>query len=73
MADATLLGGWLGSRLDRKVELVHEPADDLESVSVDGAACPVPPEHPSPSDLLSAELDEFSRDPVYEAAALAAA
>jgi hypothetical protein len=40
---------------------------------VDGNECPVPKELPSSSDLLSAELDEFARDRVYEAAALAAA
>ena len=41
-------------------------------IEVDGDACPVPKEQPTSSDLLSAELDEFSRDRVYEAAALAA-
>jgi glucose-6-phosphate dehydrogenase assembly protein OpcA len=73
VAEAVLLAGWLRSRLDRKVELAHEAADELEAVSVDGAACPVPGEHASSSDLLSAELDEFGRDPVYEAAARASA
>jgi hypothetical protein len=29
-------------------------------------------EHWSPSDLLSHELDRFSRDPIYEAAVAAA-
>jgi hypothetical protein len=33
----------------------------------------VPKERPTSSDLLSGELDEFSRDRVYEAAARAAA
>jgi hypothetical protein len=32
----------------------------------------VPREQPTSSDLLSAELDEFGRDRVYEAAASAA-
>jgi glucose-6-phosphate dehydrogenase assembly protein OpcA len=72
-AEAALLAGWLRSRLEREIELVHDAADELESVSVDGGACRIPPERPSPSDLLSAELDEFGRDPIYEAAARAAA
>jgi glucose-6-phosphate dehydrogenase assembly protein OpcA len=72
MAEASLLAGWLRSRLERDVELEHEEADELRLVDVDGAACPVPSEQPTSSDLLSVELDEFSRDRVYEAAALAA-
>jgi glucose-6-phosphate dehydrogenase assembly protein OpcA len=72
VAEASLLAGWLGSRLERDVELDYEKADELKVVDVDGDACPVPKELPSSSDLLSAELDEFSRDRVYEAAALAA-
>jgi Glucose-6-phosphate dehydrogenase subunit N-terminal domain/Glucose-6-phosphate dehydrogenase subunit C-terminal domain len=71
-AEASLLAGWLSSRLERDVELEHEDADELKVVDVDGDACPVPKEQPTSSDLLSAELDEFSRDRVYEAAALAA-
>ena len=71
-ADASLLAGWLRSRLERDFELEHEDVDELRVVDVDGAACPVPKERPTSSDLLSAELDEFSRDRVYEAAALAA-
>ena len=47
-------------------------ADELAAVDVDGDACPVPKDRPTSSDLLSSELDEFSRDRVYEAAALAA-
>ena len=72
IAEASLLAGWLRSRLERDVELKHERADELVEVDVDGAACPVPSEDPTSSDLLSAELDEFGRDRVYEAAALAA-
>jgi glucose-6-phosphate dehydrogenase assembly protein OpcA len=72
IAEASLLAGWLRSRLERGVELVHNEAEELKVVNVDGDACPVPKEQPSSSDLLSAELDEFSRDRVYEAAALAA-
>ncbi|HMJ00540.1 MAG TPA: glucose-6-phosphate dehydrogenase assembly protein OpcA [Gaiellaceae bacterium] len=72
IAEASLLAGWLSSRLGHKVELVHEDADQLESVSVDSEPCQLPRERLSGSDLLSAELDEFGRDPVYEAAAQAA-
>jgi glucose-6-phosphate dehydrogenase assembly protein OpcA len=68
-AEALLLAGWLRDRLGRDVKLQVEPAEELESVSVDGRNV----EQPSaksldPSELLSAELDTFSRDRVYEAA-----
>jgi glucose-6-phosphate dehydrogenase assembly protein OpcA len=69
LADASLVAGWLRSRLDRDVELEHEEADELTEVAVDGKACSPPHERVSGSDLLSAELDQFGRDPVYEAAA----
>ena len=72
IAEASLLAGWLRSRLESKVDLAHEPSDELEEVDVDGEPCVTPRRKQSASDLLSAELDEFGRDPVYEAAALAA-
>jgi glucose-6-phosphate dehydrogenase assembly protein OpcA len=72
VAESELLAGWLRSRLDREIRLDHESSDELDHVGFDGKACPGPRESPTPSDLLSAELDEFARDPVYEAAALAA-
>jgi glucose-6-phosphate dehydrogenase assembly protein OpcA len=72
IADASLLAGWLRSRLGRDVELVHEDSPELSEVEVDGKPCPAPREHQSPSDLLSDELDEFGRDEVYEAAAMRA-
>ena len=59
-------------RLEHDVELAHEEAAEIESLSVGGEPCPLPRERQSASDLLSAELDEFGRDPVYEAAARAA-
>jgi glucose-6-phosphate dehydrogenase assembly protein OpcA len=71
-AEASLLAGWLRSRLGHDVELVHEEADRLESVSAGDKPCQPPRERLSGSDLLSAELDEFGRDPVFEAAAAAA-
>jgi glucose-6-phosphate dehydrogenase assembly protein OpcA len=68
-ADALLLAGWLRSRLRREVALVHRAAPELRRVAVDGeAVAPPPGQAPSASDLLSAELDQFGRDRVYEAA-----
>ena len=73
-AQACLLVGWLRSRLGRDVELEHEPSDRLVGVEVDGEPAPFPPgEAPNPADLLSDELDRFSRDRVYEEAVEAAA
>jgi hypothetical protein len=68
-ADSLLLAGWLRSRLGQRVRLSHRPASQLERVAVDGEPVP-PPRGParSASDLLSAELDVFGRDPIYEAA-----
>ena len=72
-ADALLLAGWMRSRLKREVKLAHRAAAELERVAVDGE--PVTPPRgvpPTASDLLSAELDVFSRDRIYEAAVSAA-
>ena len=69
LAEASLLAGWLRSRLERTVDLDHDDAKRLEEIEIDGSACRAPDEQPSSSELLSAELDEFSRDRVYEAAA----
>jgi glucose-6-phosphate dehydrogenase assembly protein OpcA len=71
-AEAALLAGWLRSRLRRDVELRHEPDQTIELVSVDGHELVAHEESMSASDLLSHELDLFSRDPVYEAAVEAA-
>lgn len=72
-SDALLLLGWLRSRLGRHLELVREHTDEVEAVAVDGEDVPTPREPArSASDLLSDELDRFSRDPVYEAAVKAA-
>jgi glucose-6-phosphate dehydrogenase assembly protein OpcA len=66
-AQANLVAGWLRSRLGHEVELEHEPADRLEGVELDGEAVPFPPgDAPDPADLLSDELERFSRDRVYE-------
>jgi glucose-6-phosphate dehydrogenase assembly protein OpcA len=72
-AQACLLAGWLRSRLDRHVELEHEPSDRLVGVDIDGEPAPFPPGDPPPgADLLSDELDRLSRDRIYEAAVRAA-
>ena len=68
-AQANLLAGWLRSRLKHDVALEHVQADRLAGVKVDGEPAPFPPgERPDPADLLSDELDRFSRDRVYEEA-----
>jgi glucose-6-phosphate dehydrogenase assembly protein OpcA len=68
-ADAHLLAGWLRSRLERDVRLVVESAEEAESVAVDGRELRPPPAEPlGPSQLLSAELETFGRERVYEAA-----
>jgi len=72
-AQAHLLAGWLRSRLEKPIALEHEPSNKLVGVELDGKPAAFPPgEPPSPADLLSDELDKLSRDPVYEAAVLAA-
>jgi len=71
---AQLLAGWLRSRLDRPVQLEHEPADMLEAVEIDGKPAPFPAgDPPPPSDLLSEQLDQFERDRIYEEAVRSAA
>jgi glucose-6-phosphate dehydrogenase assembly protein OpcA len=73
-AQAWLICGWLRSRLGRdEIALEHEHAETLEAVALDGEAVPLPPgDPPTPSDVLSDELERFTPDPVYEAAVLAA-
>ena len=73
-AQAWLLCGWLRSRLGREeIALEHDPAERLEGVALDGEAVPLPPgDPPTPSDVLSDELERYTPDPVYEAAVLAA-
>ena len=73
-AQALLIAGWLRSRLGRDdIELEHVEAERLEGIELDGKPAPFPPgDPPIPSDVLSDELDRYTRDPVYEAAVLAA-
>ena len=72
-AQAWLLCGWLRSKLGRnEIALEHESAEKLASVALDGETVPLPPgDPPTPSDVLSDELDRFTADPVYEAAVFA--
>jgi hypothetical protein len=68
-AEACLLAGWLRSRLGKEIELAQEQAGALLAVAVDGEAVSPPRLEPiTPSDLLSAELDELGRDEIYEEA-----
>ena len=74
-AQAYLLLGWLRSRLGRdEIALEHVDAERLVGIDLDGEPAPFPPgDPPLPSDVLSDELERFTRDPVYEAAVRAAA
>ena len=66
-AQAHLLAGWLRSRLGRQMELEHEAADKLVGVELDGESLAFPPgDPPNPADVLSDELERYSRDRVYE-------
>jgi len=72
LAEGTLLRAWLNARLDRAIRRL-EPADEL-GVRLGGEEVPRPRAvDVTPSDLLSAELDRFGRDRVYEEAVRAAA
>jgi glucose-6-phosphate dehydrogenase assembly protein OpcA len=73
-ASALLLQGWLRSRLGTDVDLEHvDHGEDVEAIALDGEELAQPRgDRPSGSDLLSAELDVFIRDPVYEQAVAAA-
>ena len=73
-AQAQLLAGWLRSRLGHDVALEHEPADILRACTSTAQPIDAPPgEPPPPTDLLSDQLDRFTRDPIYEARRAAAA
>jgi glucose-6-phosphate dehydrogenase assembly protein OpcA len=74
VAQAHLLVGWLRSRLGRPVELEVDVHERLEGIDLDGEPAPFPPgDPPNASDVLSSQLDRFTRDRVYEAAVVAAA
>jgi hypothetical protein len=73
-AQAYLLVGWLRSRLDREeIGLDVVESEHLEGIDLDGQPAPFPPgDPPLASDVLSDELDRFTREAVYEAAVRAA-
>ena len=71
-AEATLLRAWLGARLRRAMR----PLESAEELEVQLGGERIPPlrrELTAPADLLSNELDRFSRDPIYEEAVRTAA
>jgi len=67
--EVLLLWGWLQARLRRELALEHEPAGEVELVQIDGEeVAPPRAQRRSASDLLSDQLEIFSRDRVYEEA-----
>ena len=53
--------------------LFRSPADEIVSIRIDGVEVATPISQPGgAADLLSAELDVYGRDPIYEAATRAA-
>lgn len=71
-AEATLLRGWLGARLERAIRHI-EPAGEL-GVRLGGEDLRAPHDEAfSPSELLNAELDHFGRARIHEEAVLAVA
>jgi hypothetical protein len=68
-AQGHLLAGWLRSRLGHAVELGLDEHELLEGIDLDGRPAPFPPgSPPNASDVLSAQLDRFTREEVYEEA-----
>jgi glucose-6-phosphate dehydrogenase assembly protein OpcA len=68
-AQAQLLAGWLRSRLGHDVALELDERDRLEGIDLDGQPAAFPPgDVPNASDVLSAQLDRFTRDRIYEEA-----
>ena len=67
-ADAELIAGWLRSRLKREIALTRRRAESVEAIWVDGERVGPAGDLRNASELLSGELDQFGRDPVYEAA-----
>ena len=60
---------WLRSRLKKDAKLPPRRARELRSAEIDGMPVRIRRRHMrSPSDLLSDELEVFTRDPIYEAA-----
>ena len=72
-AQGHLLAGWLRSRLGHDLQLEIVEKERLEGIDLDGNPAPFPPgDPPNSSDVLSSQLDRFTRDRVYEQAVAAA-
>jgi hypothetical protein len=73
-AQGWLLAGWLRARLGRDdIALELDEQERLTGIDLDGEPAPFPPgDPPLPSDVLSEELDLFTRDRSYEEAVRAA-
>jgi hypothetical protein len=68
-AQGHLLAGWLRSRLKHAVDLELDEHELLEGIDLDGKPAAFPPgSPPNSSDVLSAQLDRFARDEIYEEA-----
>jgi glucose-6-phosphate dehydrogenase assembly protein OpcA len=68
-AQGHLLRGWLRSRLGHDVELEVDERERLEGIDLDGKPAAFPPGNPpNASDVLSSQLDRFTRDRIYEEA-----
>jgi len=66
-AQAHLIAGWLRSRLGHDVALEIDEHPTLEGLDLDGSPAPFPAgSPPQASDVLSSQLDRFTRDRVYE-------
>jgi glucose-6-phosphate dehydrogenase assembly protein OpcA len=66
-AQGNLLAGWLRSRLGHDVALEVDEHPTLEGLDLDGSPAPFPAGNPpQASDVLSSQLDRFTRDRVYE-------
>jgi glucose-6-phosphate dehydrogenase assembly protein OpcA len=66
-AQAYLLAGWLRSRLGHDIGLELDERARLEGIDLDGEPASFPPgDPPNASDVLSAQLDRFTRDKIYE-------
>ena len=58
----------------KRCQTLRQPARPVEGIDLDGEPTPFPPgDPPHPSDVLSEELDQISRDRIYEEAVSAAA
>ncbi len=70
--EARLLAAWLGARLEQDISLEHRDAAQLSAIAIDGETLG-PPRFAkrSASELLSADLEQVRRDPVFEEAACA--